>query len=367
MTKIKILFAIGRLSVGGAEKLLVRQLQAIDTDKFEPFLLTLFPEKPESFAKEIVLDSAHWKKLNFQSLLDLVAWYRLFSFLRKEKFNAVVTSLFSANLIARIAAIWAGIPVIITHEHNLYPEKKQWQIWADWWLAKWTDRILVDADAAKKFTAEQEKIPIAKFVTLNIPPLLELSSSDPGAVKDKLGIPRSALVVLTVSRLVEEKGHCYLIEAAKKVLSKVPNAYFVIVGWGHLESALKKLVKDFGLEDRIILPGKMDIGEVLPIADIYADPVLKIDLPVAIMEAFYLGKPVVASAVGDIPAFVEDGENGFLVAPKDVSGLAEKIILLLENESLRKKFGQAGNDRVRPFTLDKYMEKFEKLIQNSTQ
>ena len=75
-----------------------------------------------------------------------------------------------------------------------------------------------------------------------------------------------------------------------------------------------------------------------------------------------MGNPEVACAFGDIPAFVEDGENGFLVAPKDISGLAGKIVFLLENESLRKKMGQAGRDRVKLFTLDKYMEKFEKLI-----
>src|SRR3989344_2722486 len=117
--KLKILFAIGRLSVGGAEKLLVKQLPVVDVGKFDPYLLTLFSEQKDSFASEIILSPDHWKKLDFRSLFDLISWFRLFNFLRKEKFDVVVTSLFSANLIVRIAAILAGIPAIISYEHNL--------------------------------------------------------------------------------------------------------------------------------------------------------------------------------------------------------------------------------------------------------
>src|SRR3989344_7942346 len=269
----KILFAIGRLSVGGAEKLLVRQLSMVDRQKFDPYLLTLFPEQKESFEKEIFLDSAHWKKLNFKSLLDFTEWFKLFSFLKKEKFYAVVTSLFSANLIVRLAAILAGIPVIISYEHNLYPYKHRWQIWADWLLAKWTGLILVDAESVREFTSRQEEIPKSKFKTLYIPPLLEMSGArSADSVRKELGIPIGAKVILTVSRLVEEKGHYYLIEAAKKVLSEFPDVYFVIVGWGPLEESLKLQIESFKLKDRVFLPGRMDIRDVLPLADIYAEP-----------------------------------------------------------------------------------------------
>jgi len=119
--KLKILFTIGRLSVGGAEKLLVKQLPVVSKEKFDPYLLTLFSEQKDSFVSEIILNSDHWKKLDFRSLFDPISWFRVFNFLRKEKFDAVITSLFSANLIVRILAILLRIPVIISYEHNLYP------------------------------------------------------------------------------------------------------------------------------------------------------------------------------------------------------------------------------------------------------
>lgn len=359
----KILFAIGRLSVGGAEKLLVHQLRIIDKNKFEPYLLTLFSEQKESFSGSIALDHRHWKKLNFQSLFDFSEWQKLLKFFKEEKFDAVVTSLFFANLIVRIAAILAGIPVIISYEHNLYPNKRRWQIWMDWWLAKWTKVILTDAQSVKEFTAKQEGISPDKFRVLYHPPLIfENPDFSETEFRRKFNLPADAKVVLTVSRLVEEKGHIYLIEAAKKVLEKYPNTYFLLVGWGPLEESLRSKVKGQRLESNIILTGRMDIKDVLPYADIYIEPAVTVDIGIALLEAMKAGKPIVSSRVGEIPVFVKDGENGFLVEPKNSVLLAEKISRLLTDGELRKKFGENSKKIIGPYTIEGYMKTFEEII-----
>ena len=361
--KLKILFAIGRLSIGGAEKLLVKQLPVVSKEKFDPYLLTLFSEQKDSFVSEIILNSDHWKKLDFRSLFDPISWFRVFNFLRKEKFDAVITSLFSANLIVRILSILLRIPVIISYEHNLYPNKHRWQIWMDWLLAKWTDKIIVDSEAVRQFTAKQENIPIDKFLLMYIPPLLDMiGARNPDLVRKELGLPPSAKIILTVSRLVEEKGHRYLVDAAKKVLEEFPDAYFVIVGWGPLENSLKSQVKSLGLHERVFLPGRMDIRDVLPLADIYAEPAVMTDLPIAIMEAMRLAKPIVASTIGEIPVFVQDGKTGFLVNPKDSDSLAKKITQLLKDQALRHKFGKTAEQTVQRYSLEEYEKNFEDLV-----
>lgn len=361
--KLKILFAIGRLSVGGAEKLLIKQLPVIDRQKLDPYLLTLLPEQKDSFQGQLALEKERWIKFNFNSLFNFVEWYKLFKFLRKGKFDVIVTSLFFANLIVRIAAILAGVPVFISYEHNIYPNKRKWQIIADKILSYWTDKIIVDSEAAKVFTAKQENIPLEKFSLLYIPPLLDMSGAkDPAVVRRELKIPEQAKIVLTVSRLVEEKGHKYLIEAAKKVLEKFPDTYFLIVGWGPLENSLKLKVKSEKLEDKVLLPGKMDIRDVLPLADVYVDPAVWTDLPIAIMEALRLRKPIVASNICEIPVFVRQGENGFLVEPKDADGLAQKISSLLEDKSLREKMGEKSGKIVESYSLENYEKEFEKIV-----
>ncbi len=363
---IKILFTIGRLSVGGAEKLLVHQLPAIDRSVFDPHLLTLFPETKESLRDKIKLPAGHWQKENFYSLFDLPAWVRLVRYLRKEKFDVAVTSLFSANLIVRIASIIAGIPAIIAYEHNLYPDKHAWQIWIDRQLSKWTHTIITDAETVRIFTSKQEGIPIEKFLTMYIPPLLDAKApQDPAMLRKELGIPESSKIILTVSRLVPEKGHLYLIDAAEKVLQEMPSAYFILVGWGPLESNLKEQVKKLGIERNVLLPGRMDIQDMLPLADIYAEPATNVDIGIALMEAMRGEKAIIATEVGEMPVFIHNDKNGFLVKPADSSALAEKILLLLKNENIRARFGKAAGETIRNYSLFEYMKNFENLIKKT--
>ena len=362
--KIKLLCAIGRFSVGGGEKLLVHQLKAIDHGVFDVHAVTLFPETKETYAAQVALDATHWKKLDFASLFDVVAWWQLYSYLKKEKFDAVATSLFSANLIVRIAAVAAGIPVIIAYEHNIYPDKRPWQIWIDRVLSRKTNRIIVDAQSVIPFTAQQEDIPEEKFTLMYIPPLLENKAvlESPAALKKQLGLDRDSLVALTVSRLVPEKGHVTLIEAAKQVLQAFPKMYFVCVGWGPLEQSLKQKAQELGVAERVIFPGRMDIQAVLPLADMYIEPAHNVDIGIALMEAMKEKKPIIATNINEMPVFIKEGETGLLVEPRNPDMLAQKILTLVKDPSLRKKFGTAVGELMKEYTLETYMKHFENLI-----
>jgi len=357
--KIKVLFAIGNLDVGGAQKLLVYQKKTLDTARFEPSLITLFPEKKDTFADIVAIDRC----FGFHSTFDIVSFFKLLSYLRRERFDAVVTHLFSANLLVRIAAIIAGVPVILSYEHNIYPDKKAWQIFMDRFLSRWTDRIIVDSEAARIFTAKQENIPLEKFLLLFIPPLLERhDAKDPLSVRKELQLDQGALVVGTVSRLIPDKGHRYLIEAAKDVLARHPKTYFLIVGWGHAEEELRAQVQTLGISDRVKLTGRMDIQDVLPLFDVYVEPAVSTDLPVALMEAMREGKPIVATRIGDIPVFVEDGTTGLTVEPADARGLARAIEKLITDPGLRASLGGASKKKVAEYSLENYMRTFENIV-----
>jgi len=355
--RIKVLFAIGRMSVGGAEKLLVYQLRTLSS-AFDPRVITLFPEQKDSLANDVRID----KCFRFRSAFDIFALAHLYLYLRRERFDAVVTSLFSANLLVRITAILARVPVIISYEHNIYPQKHRWQIFMDRFLARFTDLIITDSEAARVFTARQERIPLEKFKTMYISPLLEGTPKDARTVRRELGVPENATVVLTVSRLIGDKGHRYLIDAAREVLSAQKNVYFVIVGWGPEGGPLKEQIARYGVGDKVKLPGRMDIRDVLPISDIYVDPAVSTDLPIAVMEAMREKRAIVATNIAEIPVFIEHNVTGLLVEPKDVSGLSRALTTLLSDATLRTRLGEAASRRVEKFSLKEYMREFEKLI-----
>ena len=114
--------------------------------------------------------------------------------------------------------------------------------------------------------------------------------------------------------------------------------------------------------EKIILAGQRDIAEVLPFADIYVEPALSVDIGIASMEAMAQGLPIISTNVGEMPVFVKDSENGFFLPPADSGALAEKILTLLQNDELRKKMGEKSKERVKDFTIEKYMQRFENLI-----
>jgi len=356
---MRILFAVPRMSVGGAEKLVVHQLRAIDRERFQPKLITLFPEQSDSLAEEVTIDRC----FRFRSTLDIARLPALYRYLRQKRFDIVVTHLFSANLLVRIAAIFARVPIIVSYEHNIYPNKRRWQIFMDKLLSLKTDRIIVDSSAARIFTAKQEHIPLEKFVTLYIPPLLERRTPR-GAddVRRELGIPSGHRTVLTVSRLVSDKGHTHLVDAAKKVLETYPKTIFLLVGWGPLHDALVEQAKRLGISEKVLLMGRLDIADALPLADVYADPSVSTDLPVAIMEAMREGKPIIASSVGDIPAFIEHERTGLLATPGNPHELARGIETLLSDAEFSARLGSAAREKVAAYSLERYMEEFENLI-----
>ncbi|MBI4068422.1 glycosyltransferase [Candidatus Kaiserbacteria bacterium] len=359
MRKTRIIFVVPRFSVGGAEKLLVHSLRALDREVYEPTLVTIFAEQKDSCADQVSIDRC----FHFRSTWDIPAFFRLYVFIRREKFDVVVTHLFVANLLARMAAIFAGIPIIVSYEHNIYPNKKRWQIFIDRMLAKRTSKIIADSEAAKIFTAKQESIPFEKFETIYIPPLFDERPRRPaGELRKELGISADALVVLCVSRLVIDKGHRHLIEAAPGILAKHPQAYILIGGWGPLKESLEAKVVALGVSERVRLLGRVDGQELLALADVYVDPSISTDLPVGIMEAMREKKAIVATSVGDIPTFIKDGETGRLVPPADDKALSEAIVQLLGDPKLRARLGEAAGESVRDFSLPAYMNKFDSLI-----
>ena len=167
--------------------------------------------------------------------------------------------------------------------------------------------------------------------------------------------------ILFSGRLILEKGLLYLIECAKYVCDKYPSASFVLAGSGPLENTLKKSIEREGLSKNFALLGNLDRNKLLlhyQNSTIFVLPSIYESFPNVLLEAMACGIPVVATRVCDAPKIIKDGENGFLVPPKDPYALARAIVILLEDEKLRKRMGSASRDRVEAlYSLNALTEK----------
>jgi colanic acid/amylovoran biosynthesis glycosyltransferase len=155
------------------------------------------------------------------------------------------------------------------------------------------------------------------------------------------------LVVLTVARLVHEKGLDYAIQAVGKLLDRNPslNVRYHIVGQGPLENSLKKLVDKLNLNEKISFLGAMVQEEVLQemrLADIFLLPSVEEALGLVLMEAQAIGLPVVATDVGSVSQVLKKGKSGFIVPARDANGLADKLLYLIEHRGIWRQMGKSG-------------------------
>jgi glycosyltransferase involved in cell wall biosynthesis len=170
-----------------------------------------------------------------------------------------------------------------------------------------------------------------------------------GDVRVRLGAGPGELLVLAFGRLVEKKGFRYLVEAA----ARVPGVRLAIAGEGDLRGELETLAREQGAP--LVLAGALErdaMAAALQAADVAVVPSVidragNVDgLPNALLEALASGRAVVASRVAGIPDVVTDGQDGLLVEPRDVDGLAAALARLRDDPALRARLGAAARRTV---------------------
>jgi glycosyltransferase involved in cell wall biosynthesis len=148
-------------------------------------------------------------------------------------------------------------------------------------------------------------------------------------------VPAEARLVC-VGRLCGEKGHAVLLQAAAQLKSEGLGFELVLVGDGSLRLALQSMIERYGLEDRVAITGWLPADEVrrhLARSRALVLPSLAEGLPVVIMEAMALGRPVISTTVAGIPELVQDGVNGWLIAPGSATACAEAMRAVLTADS----------------------------------
>lgn len=167
-------------------------------------------------------------------------------------------------------------------------------------------------------------------------------------------------VILAISRLAERKGHDVVIKSLPKVLEKVPNTAYVIVGSGPTEDKLKTLVKNLALDRQVIFIGEVphdSIVDYYNVCDLFIMPNRKLEdtgeiegFGVVFLEANACGKPVIGGRTGGTEDAIIDSQTGILVdkvtEPDEIS---QAILRLLLDEELSRRMGEAGRKRAEDF------------------
>lgn len=164
----------------------------------------------------------------------------------------------------------------------------------------------------------------------------------PGEIR-QLGLSPDKLTVGSVGRLTGQKGYTYFLEAARTIVAQRQDVQFVLIGDGDLRDELQAYRDELGLQAHVhFLGARRDVASLLRSLDLFVLPSLWEGLPTVIMEAMASGVPVVATDILGTRELVKPGRNGWLVEPKDASGLADAITAALSDPERRLQMAQTA-------------------------
>jgi glycosyltransferase involved in cell wall biosynthesis len=303
---------------------------------------------------------------------DLVSLVKIFYFIKGHRFDIVHTHTSKAGIIGRLAAKFAGVPVIVhtPHGHIFHSYFRPLKTWllllVEKICASMCDKIITLTDKCK---AEHINLRIAwpeKFVTIHSGIRLErfLSRSfEADRIRAELNIPAGRKIAGTVARLEPVKGIEYLIDSMKDVLSAMSDVHFLIVGDGSQRKYLQRKARELGIEENVTFTGiREDVPRLISIMDLFVLPSLNEGMGRVLVEAGMMAKPVVATNVSGIPELIDHTQTGLLVEPANAKQLAEGIVELLTNPQKARYMGENAKLRMRDnYSADKMVDKIERL------
>jgi glycosyltransferase involved in cell wall biosynthesis len=326
---------------------------------------------------------------------DLISYRQIKKHLKRIKPDIVHTHSAKAGILGRFAAhsvrrkppglSWGFKPAIIHTIHGLafHQYQNNWlnkfYIAVEKAAAKRTDFFISVADA---MTAQATAVGIGypeQFITAYSAIeeddfLTEIPDEKITEFRVHNGISKDSVVLVTIARLFELKGHDYIIESAKELSRRFENAVWLFVGDGNLSEHFKKQVYDLGLAHCIKFTGLLPPSRI-PLAiqssDILVHCSLREGLARALPQAMLCGKPAVSFDVDGAKEVVNEN-TGRLIKPKNVEQLTKVCAELLENPELRDRLGEAGREFVKEkfapeIMVDTIETVYKKLTMNNEQ
>ncbi len=365
MKRVRVMHFITGVDVGGAERLLLSVLGKVDRGRFDVAVCywkgtgALRGEFAAEGIRVIALpEAAHstfWKA---------VALYRL---LRSDSTMILHTHMIHATLIGRVMGTLAGVPVILTTEHNTSNWRRKYYLinLVYRWTARKSQVILAISEAVRRCLIDIGKIDPRKIQVMH--DAVDLERFRPCrpdlTLKAALGLESSSGVIGCLSRLEQRKGLQFLVGAVRMLKVRHPDVRLIFVGEGPSRNSLEELVRTYQLQANVVFAGlQADIVRYLALFDVCVLPSLHEGLSIALIEALAMEKPVVATSVGGIPEVVSDGVEGLVVPPRDEEALARSIGRILEDRVLARRMGEAGRRKAElQFDLGRHVERLEQL------
>jgi glycosyltransferase involved in cell wall biosynthesis len=374
--RIRVVHIITLLELGGAQQNTLHTVKALDRNRFDAVLIAgkggylddealSIPDAEVHLLEELVRPIHPWK--------DMRALFKLKKILKGLKAGGlpmiVQTHSGKAGVLGRAAARFVGVEGVIHHIHSLSFPKLKGGVFArvgrlmERIVDPWTDGFISvsranieDGNEIGLYRDGVKEVIRSGFDTR----AFSRSGLDKADARKALGLEVDAPVAGMIACFKPQKNPLGFIRICAEVLKEEPRARFIVAGDGVLRPRMERLALELGVDRRIELLGwRRDIPLLLKAMDALVLPSLWEGLPRVVVQAFLSGTPVVATPVDGVPEVVRDGENGFLVRPRDDREAARKILEIFRTNGQCLNPGPQAEEFEEAFHQDRMVEQQE--------
>jgi len=383
--RIKVRMLINDCLLGGAQIVAADVARLLNREHFDTALWYLYEPRAAQEGKPTLrerLNNNAFSLVNLHIRTIPQGVREVRKRLQEEQVDVLHCHLPDSVVCGGIAALSLGIPFII-HEHQTHAFHS--------WKIRLAYRLLRPFAAVTIcFTEAVEQELFGAVRVLKTPPkriehrsytiyngidtdraFSILTQVNRGVVRASLGFSGDDILIISIARFEEWKGHRLLLEAFRSVAERISNAKLCIVGDGPLREELRTRARALRLEGCVSLPGaSSDVYELLASSDIFSlvfthpAGVAGDAIGIAGFEAMAMGLPVIIGAYRGAAFYIRDGKNGLVVAPNDPQALADALCMLARDTNMRTRLGAAARDFiVQNLTWDAIVPIYEALYQ----
>jgi glycosyltransferase involved in cell wall biosynthesis len=279
------------------------------------------------------------------------------------------------NIWGGVAGLLANVPAIVLSTRNVNPTHFPYlahPAFKPWYqLLATSPRVhfINNSFAGAQDYANWLNLPLDRFqVILNGVDFHNMQAPSPDIIQSfrlELGVPVNGNLVVGIFRLSEEKQPLTFVKVAMQAMKQLPHLHAAIVGVGPYESQILQAISRSGVASRFHMLGRRtDIPTILSAADVLLHTSRKEGTPNSLLEAQWLGCPVIATKAGGTIDAVKHNLTGLLMDVNDVAALTQGLISLVNNKNQRKIFGDAGPDFIKNnFSVDRMVDETLALYQ----
>jgi glycosyltransferase involved in cell wall biosynthesis len=384
---MKIVHIITRLILGGAQENTLITCKLLAQRGHEVTLITgpaigpegqLFDQTRGQKYRTVVIDEM---RRAIEPIKDWASYNKLKGLLAGIKPDIVHTHSAKAGILGRYAAWslkgrWApNRPSVVHSLHGLsfHPYQNPWAsrfyIAVEKAAGKRTDFFISVADAMTEQNKAEgigvDKPYVTAYSAIDEEQFLRaIPEQETRAFRRQYDIPENAIVLVTIARLFELKGHDYIIQSARELSKRFDNVLWLFLGDGNLADDYREQIGNFGLAERFRFTGLMPPDRI-PLAiqssDILVHCSLREGLARTLPQAMLCARPAISFDVDGAREVVNE-DTGRLIEPKDVHQLIEACAELIQDKALREKLGRAGQESVKTkFAPDTMVDTIESV------